>query len=194
MGIKCHTWAVEVQTPTVCLRGLQSLNPGFGGNVRRCLVWHPLLQHSERYHSKPELYQKTNLLLFSRTSCTEILSLTYSLNPVFIHSFLPYFFLPSIDLRDIDRIIIFFFSPRDRETPPMSESSEVQRKKVILSELQPVTAHRPGLLTPSPMTPMLPHTFWHHTPILSEVKLLVIALGNDNLIKSELAVVCVPFQ
>ena len=108
MGIKCHTCAVEVQTPTVCLRGLQSLNPGFGGNVRRCLVWHPLLQHSERYHSKPELYQKTNLLLFSRTSCTENLSLTYSLNPVFIHSFLPYFFFPSIDLRDIDRIITFF--------------------------------------------------------------------------------------
>ena len=32
----------------------------------------------------------------------------------------------------------------------MSESSEVQRKKVILPELQPATERRPGLLTPSP--------------------------------------------
>lgn len=122
-------------------RMTESQNPGFG---------HPPLQYSERHHSKPELYQKTALLLFSRTSCTEILFLTCSLNPVFIHSFFPYFFFPSIYPRDIDRIIFFFFFFRDRETPPMSESSEVQRKKVIRPELQPVAEHRPGLLTPSP--------------------------------------------
>ena len=85
-------------------RMTESQNPGFG---------HPPLQYSERHHSKPELYQKTALLLFSRTSCTEILFLTCSLNPVFIHSFFPYFFFPSIYPRDIDRIIFFFFSVTD---------------------------------------------------------------------------------